>query len=153
EERLKIKHAHDAKKTTQEPKESLEQLFKINTQEWLGLDADWTELKTKLREDDHKLTYSAKLRTDFTVQEKLANIWAKLNELIGSKDGKKFRNYAQQYTLDVLLGYANNHLQTLAQRYRLERIQDTLALQVVDQDMGEEIRSVHSLSGGESFLV
>lgn len=153
EERLKIKQAHEAKRTTQEPKETVEQLLNQNTHEWHGLDADWTELKTKLREDDHKLSSSAKLQTDFAVQEKLTNIWAKLNELIGSKDGKKFRNYAQQYTLDVLLGYANNHLQTLAPRYRLERIQDTLALQVVDQDMGEEIRSVHSLSGGESFLV
>src|SRR5205814_663244 len=35
----------------------------------------------------------------------------------------------------------------------LERIRDTLALMVVDQDMGDEMRSVHSLSGGESFLV
>ena len=51
------------------------------------------------------------------------------------------------------LGYANRHLAELARRYRLERVRDTLALMVVDQDMGEELRSVHSLSGGESFLV
>ena len=30
---------------------------------------------------------------------------------------------------------------------------DKLALMVVDQDMGDEVRSVHSLSGGETFLV
>jgi len=41
----------------------------------------------------------------------------------------------------------------LSRRYRLERVKSTLALQVVDQDMGDEIRSVHSMSGGESFLV
>ncbi len=80
-------------------------------------------------------------------------LWAQLNELIGAADGKKFRNYAQQYTLDVLLGYANRHLNELSRRYRLQRISDTLALMVVDQDMGDELRSVHSLSGGESFLV
>jgi exonuclease SbcC len=51
------------------------------------------------------------------------------------------------------LGYANQHLKDLSQRYRLERVGDTLALQLVDQDMGDEIRSVHSLSGGESFLL
>jgi DNA repair protein SbcC/Rad50 len=34
-----------------------------------------------------------------------------------------------------------------------QRTSDTLALMVVDQDMGDELRSVHSLSGGESFLV
>ena len=45
-----------------------------------------------------------------------------MNELIGSADGKKFRNYAQQFTLDVLLGYANAHLAQLAKRYRLERV-------------------------------
>ncbi|MBS5108935.1 MAG: AAA family ATPase [Phocaeicola vulgatus] len=64
--------------------------------------------------------------------------WAKLNEL---------------YTLDVLLLYANRHLQDLAPRYELQRIPDTLALQIVDLDMMGEVRSVHSLSGGESFLV
>jgi DNA repair protein SbcC/Rad50 len=52
-----------------------------------------------------------------------------------------------------LLGYANRHLQELARRYRLQRIRDSLALMVLDQDMGDEMRSVHSLSGGESFLV
>ena len=78
---------------------------------------------------------------------------AELNDLIGSADGKKFRNYAQQFTLDILLGYANRHLQELARRYRLQRIRDSLALMVLDQDMGDEMRSVHSLSGGESFLV
>jgi exonuclease SbcC len=80
-----------------------------------------------------------------------------MNELIGSADGKKFRNYAQQFTLDVLLGYANSHLGQLAKRYRLERVAaasgPSLGLLVRDQDMGGEIRSVNSLSGGESFLV
>ena len=90
---------------------------------------------------------------DIEKQEARNRLWAELNELIGSADGKKFRNYAQQFTLDVLLGYANQHLAELSRRYRLARIKDTLALMVVDQDMGDEQRSVHSLSGGESFLV
>jgi exonuclease SbcC len=76
-----------------------------------------------------------------------------LGELIGSADGKKFRNFAQQLTLDILLGYGNSHLQALSRRYRIQRIADSLGLLVVDQDMGDEVRSVHSLSGGESFLV
>jgi exonuclease SbcC len=90
-------------------------------------------------------------------QRAIEDRWAKLAELIGSADGKKFRNYAQQFTLDVLLGYANIHLAQLARRYRLERVASqagpSLALMVRDQDMGGEIRSVNSLSGGESFLV
>ncbi|MEZ5987519.1 MAG: SbcC/MukB-like Walker B domain-containing protein [Planctomycetota bacterium] len=53
-----------------------------------------------------------------------------------------------------MLEGANAHLRDFARRYRIERIPDqALALQVVDRDMGDEVRSVHSLSGGESFLV
>ena len=79
--------------------------------------------------------------------------WAKLNDLAGSADGAKFRRIAQGYTLDVLLNYANVQLRDLSRRYRLERVPETLALQVIDRDMCDEIRTVHSLSGGESFLV
>ncbi|WP_443019327.1 AAA family ATPase [Sphingobacterium sp. B29] len=86
-------------------------------------------------------------------QEAINEKWSKLNEIIGSADGKKFRQIAQEYTLDVLLGYANIHLQALTNRYKIERIPLSLALQVVDQDMGEEVRTIYSLSGGESFLV
>lgn len=79
--------------------------------------------------------------------------WSKLNDLLGSANGNKFKTIAQGYTLDVLLSYANKHLEDLTQRYSLEKIPDTLALQVVDNDMLGEVRSVHSLSGGESFLI
>ncbi len=73
--------------------------------------------------------------------------------MIGSADGKKFRQIAQEYTLDVLLSYANVHLTNLTPRYQIDRIADTLGLQVLDHDMGDEYRTVYSLSGGESFLV
>lgn len=86
-------------------------------------------------------------------QASITENWSKLNEIIGSADGKKFRQIAQEYTLDILLGYANIHLQALTNRYKIERIPLSLALQVVDQDMGDEVRTVYSLSGGESFLV
>ena len=112
-----------------------------------------TALQLTLQQDDARRTGSADMLRRIEEQETVQRRWAQLNELIGSADGKKFRNYAQQFTLDVLLGYANRHLGELARRYRLERVRDTLALMVVDQDMGEELRSVHSLSGGESFLV
>lgn len=79
--------------------------------------------------------------------------WNKLSDLIGSQDGKKFRRIAQEYTLDILLVHANHHLEFLSKRYILSRISDTLALQIRDRDMGDEIRTVFSLSGGESFLV
>ncbi|MHC4514516.1 MAG: SbcC/MukB-like Walker B domain-containing protein, partial [Planctomycetota bacterium] len=72
----------------------------------------------------------------------------------GSRDGARFRVFAQSLTLDVLLQTANRHLAELAPRYQLMRVPGhDLDLQVVDLDMAEEIRSVHSLSGGETFLV
>ncbi|MCC8154648.1 MAG: ATP-dependent exonuclease, partial [Tannerellaceae bacterium] len=113
-----------------------------------------------------KAEYTFRLRTHAENQRKIAGFqkdlndrrekyeqWAKLNELVGSADGGKFRRIAQGYTLDVLINYANVQLKNLTHRYRLERVPDTLALQVIDRDMCDEIRTVHSLSGGESFLV
>ena len=110
-------------------------------------------LKLEIAQDDARLKQSKELRVAFDKQSATSRIWSQLSELIGSSDGKKFRNFAQQLTLDILLGYANRHLESLARRYRLVRITDSLGLMVVDQEMGDEVRSVHSLSGGESFLV
>ena len=114
-------------------------------------------LAVRIREDDARRVRAAAMMDEIERQRAIEDRWAKLADLIGSADGKKFRNYAQQFTLDVLLGYANTHLAQLARRYRLERVANgagpSLALMVRDQDMGGEVRSVNSLSGGESFLV
>ncbi len=114
-------------------------------------------MRLLLAQDDVRRTSAAAMMAQIERQQLIELRWGRMNELIGSADGKKFRNYAQQFTLDVLLGYANSHLSQLAKRYRLERIAaaagPSLGLMVRDQDMGGEIRSVNSLSGGESFLV
>ncbi len=81
-------------------------------------------------------------------------VFRTLSDLIGSADGKKFRVFAQSLTLDSLLAGANAHLKDLAPRYLLERVPGhDLDLQVVDRDLADEVRSVNSLSGGESFLI
>lgn len=139
--------------------------------------ADWTEAWNAAHDNEplefllpritqEKNEYAFRLRTQAENKQKIASQqeelnacrlenerWAKLNELAGSADGAKFRRIAQGYTLDVLLSYANVQLRDLSRRYRLERVPETLALQVIDRDMCDEIRTVHSLSGGESFLV
>ncbi|KQQ96862.1 AAA family ATPase [Massilia sp. Leaf139] len=116
-----------------------------------------TALRLQAAQDDERRTKAQSMLAEIERQQAIEARWGRLSELIGSADGKKFRNYAQQFTLDVLLGYANSHLNQLARRYRLERVDNagapSLALMVRDQDMGGEIRSVNSLSGGESFLV
>ncbi len=115
--------------------------------------AHWQELQLALRQDEERRAQSARLQVAIDAQESARRVWEQLNELIGSADGKKFRNVAQQYSLDVLLSYTNRHLTDLSRRYVLQRVPESLALLVLDQDMGDEARSVHSLSGGESFLV
>lgn len=110
-------------------------------------------LSEQLKQDNQRQQQQQRLGQILQQQQQQMEVWSQLNEVIGSRDGQKFRNAAQQMTLDVLLFYTNGHLKDLARRYRLERVKNTLALQVIDQDMGDEIRSVHSLSGGESFLV
>ncbi|WP_321437037.1 AAA family ATPase [uncultured Bacteroides sp.] len=94
-----------------------------------------------------------KFEKELPVKESLSQNWNKLNSLFGSATGSKFKEIAQGYTLDVLLTYANKQLQELSKRYELKRIPDTLGLEVIDLDMLGETRSVHTLSGGESFLV
>ncbi|MBC7964279.1 MAG: AAA family ATPase [Fuerstia sp.] len=106
-----------------------------------------------IKNDDRQRNQNTELTQRLAEQLTVAEPWLKLNELIGSKEGDKFRMIAQRRTLDVLLGYANHQLTQLSARYRLERLPESLNLIVIDCDMGEERRSVHSLSGGESFLV
>ena len=118
-----------------------------------SLSAQKSECSFRLRTHEENKRKIAGFQQELSERRAMSERWAKLNELAGSADGAKFRRIAQGYTLDVLLSYANVQLRQLSQRYRLERVPDTLALQVIDQDMCDEIRTVHSLSGGESFLV
>lgn len=80
--------------------------------------------------------------------------WLALGDLIGHHDGKTFRLFAQSLTLDLLVAHANRHLEDLARRFQLMRVPGyDLELQVVDRDLGDDVRTIRSLSGGETFLV
>lgn len=93
------------------------------------------------------------IKQELKEKEAFYEKWEKLNKLIGSADGNKFKVIAQSYTLNLLLMHANKHLEYLSKRYKLQQVPDTLALQVIDCDMCDEVRTVYSLSGGESFLI
>ena len=81
-------------------------------------------------------------------------VWVKLNELVGSADGGKFKKFAQGITLDQLINLANQHLTLLSARYILARNQDKLLeLEIIDAYQGNVVRPVSTLSGGESFIV
>jgi exonuclease SbcC len=94
------------------------------------------------------------LITKQSALESQARPFELLAEVIGSADGKELRNFAQSLSLNALLEAANHHLDELAPRYQLARVagQD-LEIEVIDREMGDDIRAVSSLSGGESFLV
>ncbi|MBN3855870.1 AAA family ATPase [Paraburkholderia sp. Ac-20340] len=83
-----------------------------------------------------------------------ADLWQRLDSLIGSAKGDKFRRFAQGLTLDHLLALANRHLDRLHARYLLRRKSTgELELEIVDGWQADATRDTRTLSGGESFLV
>ncbi|MFH1026676.1 MAG: SbcC/MukB-like Walker B domain-containing protein [Pseudomonadota bacterium] len=86
-------------------------------------------------------------------QKKECARWEQLHALIGSSDGKKFRNFAQGLTFELMVAHANRQLQKMSDRYLLVRDGDEpLELNVIDNYQAGEIRSTKNLSGGESFI-
>ncbi|MDD5452250.1 MAG: AAA family ATPase [Desulfovibrionales bacterium] len=80
--------------------------------------------------------------------------WDDLHQLIGSADGKKFRNFAQGLTFEMMTAHANRRLRKMTDRYLLIRnSSQPLELNVIDNYQAGEIRSTKNLSGGESFIV
>ncbi len=119
-----------------------------------SLEGELFEWRRQLSVAEEGEKQQAQLAAEIAAQQAHSDLWGGLAELIGSANGAKFRTFAQSLTLERLLLVANDHLNELAPRYQLQRVPGTdLALQVVDRDMGDEIRGVESLSGGESFLV
>lgn len=106
-----------------------------------------------LNDDDRRRQRQQAGQSELEAAQAEFRRWGQISELIGSADGKVFRRIAQAYNLEQLLEHANVHLAGLSRRYRLVRGGSELGLLVVDQDMADERRSVHSLSGGETFLV
>lgn len=79
--------------------------------------------------------------------------WERLHSLIGSGDGKKFRNFAQGLTFELMVAHANRQLQKMSDRYILVRDDsEPLELNVIDNYRAGDIRSTRNLSGGESFI-
>ena len=110
-------------------------------------------IEQQLGDDERRRRAAAQQLAELEQRRIAARRWVALDQLIGAADGSKFKRYAQQYTLEVLLEYANQHLARLSPRYRLRRGLEALSLLVIDSDLGDEVRTVHSLSGGETFLV
>lgn len=113
-----------------------------------------TLIKAQLLKDEKNREQFDKYSVEYNYKMEQKAHWDALDKVFGSASGEKLMKYAQEYTLDILLGVANEHLTDMTKRYRLERISDSgLGIKVIDLDMMAESRSAHTLSGGETFIV
>ncbi|ANT65261.1 AAA family ATPase [Prosthecochloris sp. CIB 2401] len=111
-------------------------------------------LKHRLSENRAAKERIKEKQSAIEAQKTECNRWEKLHGLIGSADGKKYRNFAQGLTFELMVSHANRQLEKMTDRYLLIRdAQQPLELNVVDNYQAGEIRSTRNLSGGESFIV
>ncbi|WP_210543283.1 AAA family ATPase [Rhodoferax sp. PAMC 29310] len=107
-----------------------------------------------LTQDEHNRQSQQTLLARISAQTTEVDLWQRLDSLVGSAKGDKFRKFAQGLTLDHLLHLANRHLARLHGRYLLRRkLSGELELDIVDGWQGDAARDTRTLSGGESFLV
>ena len=125
------------------------------------LDARQKEIQQKIgellaRQADNQIAKekTAAIRTQLDRQQAECRKWDRLQLLIGSSDGKKFRNFAQGLTFERMVAQANQQLMQMTDRYLLVRdTEQPLNLNVIDNYQAGETRTTRNLSGGESFLV
>lgn len=112
------------------------------------------EIKHLLEDNERKSLALAKVLTQIEQAKIQHQDLDLLNNLIGSKNGDKFRRFAQGLTLDHLVSLANRQLDKLQGRYQLRRKSSgILELEVLDLWQADMSRDTRTLSGGESFLV
>ena len=143
-----------AKMVTNKSLEEMEPQFKKYEDSLKDLRNIIAGLKHKLSENTAAKERIKAKQTAIEAQKKECHRWENLHELIGSADGKKYRNFAQGLTFEMMIGHANRQLQKMTDRYLLGRDDaQPLELNVVDNYQAGEIRSTKNLSGGESFIV
>ncbi len=153
-DRTETLEAEKQKQLTTEERSSLEEQYSITRTLYDGQVAAIGGLKEKLRENNIRKQRGETLRIQVNHQKQIFNRWAQLCNLIGSADGKKYRNFAQGLTLEIMVSHANAQLMKLSDRYLLVRDKnEPLELNIIDNYQAGEIRSTKNLSGGESFIV
>ncbi|KJU85952.1 nuclease SbcCD subunit C SbcC [Candidatus Magnetobacterium bavaricum] len=111
-------------------------------------------IRQQLLEDEARQAKYKERLVVIGLQERECFRWDALHELIGSADGKKYRNFVQGLTFEIMVSHANSQLQKMTDRYLLVRSNvQPLELNVIDSYQGGEVRSTKNLSGGEGFIV
>ncbi len=114
------------------------------------------EKNERLKQENNLRLKNQQLLQQLQDKKQDAKVWQKLNELIGSHDGKKYRSFVQGLTLKMVLHHANKFLAKINDRYVLyheTKNKDSLDISIIDTHQGSETRSTKNLSGGESFIV
>lgn len=138
--------------TTVSKSEISESLKSLESQK-AALSATITELSAKLSLNAQNQASAAAAKADLEAKSNILALWTELAAAIGTTNTYNFRDVAQAYTMRILLDQANYFLRKLSQRYELTCYSNSLAIMVMDKEMGGELRSASSLSGGETFLV
>ncbi len=142
------------KKVTDSQLEELQVVCKEFEESIKNLRDEIAGLKHKLVENNIAKKRIKEKQSAIDFQKNESTRWDKLYGLIGSSDGKKYRNFAQGLTFELMVSHANLQLEKMTDRYLLIRDDEQpLDLNVVDNYQAGEIRSTNNLSGGESFIV
>ncbi|WP_370679796.1 AAA family ATPase [Comamonas sp. GB3 AK4-5] len=155
---LEQAHAQQAQLQAQALTDAPQDAMQTRLQELEAQRAAQTEqlgaARARLQDDDRYRQGQQALLAQIAAQQQDSELWQRLNALIGSAQGDKFRKFAQGLTLDHLLHLANQHLARLHGRYLLRRKPTgELELDIVDRWQGDVARDTRTLSGGEAFLV
>ena len=143
-----------AKKVTDKKLEEIKPLYDELEAGLKSLRDTIANLKQKISENTIAKERLKEKRSAIEAQKNECHRWEKLHGLIGSADGKKFRNFAQGLTFELMVSHANRQLEKMTDRYLLIRDDNVpLELNVIDNYQAGEIRSTRNLSGGESFIV
>ncbi len=110
-------------------------------------------IRQVLQTNEENIVQLGALSADAQQKEEKYNQWARLNQLLGSADGKTFRTIAQSYVLADLIHSANAYMRTLNSRYTLTVCPGTFIIMLEDAYQGYAQRAATTLSGGETFLV
>lgn len=146
--------AERARKLTASSREELEGERDKVQEELTEKSRELGSSRQRLASDRERRTGLAEKTRALEAQRDECRRWDRLHSLIGSADGKKYRNFAQGVTFELMTVHANRQLVKMSDRYLLVRDgEKPLELNVIDNYQAGEVRSVKNLSGGEAFLV
>lgn len=154
QDRLETIAAQREKKLTDQSPEVLKEQIHTGDMELKQLRLDIGGMVQNLSDNESRRKNLQERLQRIDRQKRECARWDDLHQLIGSADGRKFRNFAQGLTFEMMTVHANRRLREMTDRYLL--IHDEahpLELNVIDNYQAGEIRSTKNLSGGESFIV